>query len=323
MIIIRFMQNNSIILNRLVKNLKSRTNYLKQNNISAYRLYEKDIPEYPFIVDIYNDYAVIYEKGKKIPADNIDLQRKAKKHRLDMIEAIKEVLTIDPHNILFKFRKKQEGKKQYEKLGQSHNFLVAQEGSFKFRVNLYDYLDTGLFLDHRPLRKWVFNEAEGKRVLNLFAYTGSISVAAALGGGKVTTVDMSKTYLDWARENFKLNQINLDKHQFIQTDAVEYIQALDQVYDIIVLDPPSFSNSKRMEESFDVQSAHEHLLNKLMNQLDPKGVLYFSTNFRKFQLSPLLAEKYVIEDKTKASIPQDFRDAKIHYCYKIRKKKDL
>ena len=315
------MTDNSTILNRLKKNLKARKSLVKTGLTSAYRLYEKDIPEYPYIIDIYNDFAVIYEKGKKLN-ENDEVQKAKHLEHLNLIKnALTEVLKINNSQIIVKQRVKQSGKNQYEQLSKQNNFIEVNEFDFKFRVNLFDYLDTGLFLDHRPLRQKVSIEAKDKKVLNLFSYTGSISVAAAVGGGFVTTVDMSKTYIDWAKENFKINNLSIADHKFVQADVLQFIES-NQIenFDIIILDPPSFSNSKRMEEVFNVQDAHVKLIETLMNKLNTNGVLYFSNNFRNFKMDEKLQEKFKIKDITRSSIPIDFRDPKIHVCFEIRHK---
>jgi 23S rRNA (cytosine1962-C5)-methyltransferase len=311
------MENNSIIHNRLKKNHKKLKSWLKQESIEAYRLYEKDIPEYPYIVDIYKNYAVIYEKGKKLEEDELNLRQK---HLNQVFDAIKSILDIDETKIVLKKREVQKGKFQYEKEDDEDQRFVVREGKAQFYVNLYDYLDTGLFLDHRPLRKIINKEAKSKKVLNLFAYTGSISIAAALGGGHVTTVDMSKTYINWAYDNFRLNNIQFSAHSFIAKNAFDFLKEDQQKYDIIVLDPPSFSNSKRMDGTFDVQRDHLGLIDLCMNRLADNGKLYFSNNFRKFKMDNSVLEKYLVKDITKISIPRDFRDDKIHCCFEIMAK---
>lgn len=312
------MSDDSIILNRLRKNLKNRKNLVKTEKTTAFRLYEKDIPEYPYIIDCYNDFVVVYEKGKNIKEDDLEIQQKRQMH----IEEVKKALTnlLSPKEIILKLREKKKGKNQYETIDKKQNFFTVNENDMNFIVNLHDYLDTGLFLDHRPLRKMIKNSSLSKNVLNLFSYTGSISVAAARGGGKVTTVDMSKTYIDWAQDNFWENQLDPEMHSFIQADATKYIQELKSQYDIIILDPPSFSNSKRMDDIFDVQRDHLSMVETLMNHLKPDGVLYFSNNFRKFKLDSKLTETFKVKDITFKTIPKDFKDQKIHICFEIRHK---
>ena len=315
------MQDYSIILNRIKKNLKARKSFLKSERISAYRLYEKDIPQYPYIVDIYNDHAVIYEKG--LQAKNDEDKSKHVTHKKQIIDALKEVLSIPDSQIVLKERNKQKGKSQYIKVASYDQFNQIQENGCLFYVNFYDYLDTGLFLDHRPLRKIISSSSSNKKVLNLFSYTGSISVAAAMGGANVTTVDMSKKYIEWAKKNFKLNDLATSEHEFIQADVLKYLQSdlQSKLFDIIILDPPSFSNSKKMDETFNVQDYHFEMIENLMSHLSSEGVLYFSNNFRKFQISEKLQELFSVKDITYKTIPQDIRDKKIHQCFEIRNKK--
>src|SRR5690606_18235667 len=211
---------------------------LNRNNIQAYRIYSKDIPEYPYIIDVYNNHAVIYEQGKKLDEENQTLREA---HQKDISEAITEVLTIPNSSQHFKIRERQKGIEQYQALNKaSQDFFTIEESELKFWVNLERYLDTGLFLDHRPLRDFLRKNSEGKKVLNLFSYTGSISVAAAKGGAQVTSVDMSNTYLDWAYENFLLNKLNPKDHIFDQADVLKDLilrKEKGELFDIIVLDP--------------------------------------------------------------------------------------
>jgi len=199
--------------------------------------------------------------------------------------------------------------------------IVVKEYKAEFLVNLHDYLDTGLFLDHRPLRQIVSKSAEGKKVLNLFSYTGSISVAAAVGGAsKVTSVDMSSTYQNWAKKNFEQNNIPLAQHNFIVDSALEYLEKASQRFDIIVLDPPTFSNSKGMEEDFEVEKDQLFLVKHCLRLLDPNGVLYFSNNKRKFKISPEVLELANVQEITPRTIPEDYKDTKVHMCFKITHK---
>lgn len=308
------MSNNSIIRNRLIKNYKKLKSWLNQESIEAFRLYEKDIPEYPYIVDIYKDYALIYEKGKKLEDEETSLREK---HLGELIHAIKDVMDLSEDKIILKRRIVQKGKSQYEKTDHESPKIIVQERKARFYVNLFDYLDTGLFLDHRPLRKIVTKEVKGKKVLNLFAYTGSLSIAAALGGAEVTTVDMSNTYINWAYDNFRLNNIQFSAHHFMAKNVFDFLKETQEKYDLIILDPPSFSNSKKMDGTFDVGRDHRGLIDLCMQHLTQKGKLYFSNNFRKFKLDPIIYENYKVKDITKLSIPRDFRDQKIHVCYEI------
>lgn len=313
------MQQYSMIYNRLVKNKKKLKNYLKTHKIQAYRLYDKDIPELPFIVDIYGDCAVVYEKGIRIQTTDKDLLQKSENNKKNIVDAITQLLGFSEDRIIFKSREIMKGKSQYIKISKENNTFEISEGDLKFYVNLNDYLDTGLFLDHRPLREKLVQVANNKKVLNLFSYTGSLSVASAAGGALTTTVDMSKTYIEWAKDNFQLNNLTDKSHEFIQADVLKFVDSLKEKYDIIILDPPSFSNSKRMDETFDVQRDHEELIEKLMRSLNKNGVLIFSNNNRKFKLSEKLAQKFSITDTTAESIPPDFRDKKIHVCFEIKK----
>jgi len=183
-------------------------------------------------------------------------------------------------------------------------------------------LDTGLFMDHRPMRQIIFKEAKGKKFLNLFSYTGSVSVMAALGGAThVTSVDLSGTYQDWARKNFEHNKISLKEHNFIIQSALDYLEKAVNKFDLIFLDPPTFSNSKKMEEDFEVEKDQEFLIKNCLRLLNPDGILYFSNNKRKFKLAPSMMELANIVDITGSTIPMDFRDQKIHHVYKITAKK--
>ncbi len=312
--------NRASLINRLIKNQKKLKTYLVKNGIEAYRLYNKDIPEYPYLIDIYGNKAVIYEQGKKLEEEETQTRLI---HQKDIEDVIKEVLAISPELQFFKLREKQKRNEQYRALDPSSNdFFVIQEGSFKFLVNVQRYLDTGLFLDHRPLRQFLLQNSEGKKVLNLFSYTGSLSVAAALGGGTVTTIDMSNTYLQWAYENFLLNKIDPNNHIFYQADVLKEIKIREEKnerYDIILLDPPSFSNSKRMEEDLDIERDHPILIRDCMNLLAQQGTLYFSTNKRKFQLHPIISQHYRVKEISHWTIPLDFHHSEIHRAFTINR----
>lgn len=300
------------IKNRLEKNLKKLLPWARRIPTEAWRLYDRDIPEYPFIVDIYGDHLVIADRSNSV----IDAE---KNHAPHLLEALKEIFKVSDDKLVFKNRVRQEGTSQYEKMSEQGVFMNIREGKALFRVNLFDYLDTGLFLDHRPIRHKIFQTSSQKKVLNLFCYTGSVSVCAALGGGFVTSVDMSATYVDWARENFRLNEIALENHQFIQADALQWLEEKPtDVYDLIFLDPPTFSNSKRMRGNFEVERDQESLVEDTMKRLVPGGVLYFSNNKRGFRLSEKLQAQYLIDDITKDTIPPDFHDQKIHRCFRLR-----
>lgn len=307
-------ENATMLSNRLQKNYRHMSKWAKKNQITCYRVYDADLPEYAFAIDLYQDFAVLqeYAAPQSIP------QFKADKRTLEVMQVVPKVLQINPDKIILKQRKRQKGKDQYQKLGQRGNNLIVQEGPAKLYVNLYDYLDTGLFLDHRPLRMQFSKLEPATRFLNCFCYTGSASVHAALAGAFTTNVDLSKTYLNWAEDNFKLNRIDLARHQFIHYDCREWLRQTRDHFDVIFLDPPSFSNSKRMQDTLDIQRDHVSLINSAMRLLNPGGVLYFSTNNRSFKMEESLFEKFHVQNISAQTIDQDFqRNSKIHYCFKI------
>jgi 23S rRNA (cytosine1962-C5)-methyltransferase len=308
--------DSSALKNRLLKNHKKLKSYLSKFGIEAYRIYHKDIPEYPYLIDIYGKRAVIYEQGKKLGDED---QEKRKLHQTDITRALTEAFGIQENDQYFKIRERQKGNEQYRALDPtSADFFLINEPPFRFYVNLERYLDTGLFLDHRPLRQHLLKTSVNKRVLNLFCYTGSLSVAAAKGGGIVTSVDMSNTYLQWATENFLLNQIDPKNHSFHQADVLKDLQRRKErkeLFDLIILDPPSFSNSKRMEEDLDIERDHPILIRDSMALLAPGGILYFSTNKRKFELHSVVANHYRTKEISQWTIPQDFHGTSIHRAF--------
>lgn len=303
-----------MIQNRLEKNFRKLKPWSERNHIEAFRLYDRDIPEFPFIVDVYKDFYLIYDRSDSF----ID---RDKNHLPLVIEALKNLFKVPAEKIVLKKRERQEGKNQYEKTGDTGKRFKIREGEAYFWINLHDYLDTGLFLDHRPMRYKIWKNIGSRKFLNLFCYTGSVSVAAALGGAHTTSVDMSRTYLDWAQDNFQLNKLDLRNHSFIQENALEYLEApTKEKFDLIFLDPPTFSNSKRMDGSFEVERDQEFLIHSTMKRLLPTGELYFSTNKRGFKLSGGIKEAYKIVDLTESTIPVDFHDKKIHQVYSIKPK---
>jgi 23S rRNA (guanine2445-N2)-methyltransferase / 23S rRNA (guanine2069-N7)-methyltransferase len=308
--------------NRLRKNLKKLAKWVKQNNINCYRLYDADLPEYAVAVDVYQGEQTWVNVQEYESPKTID-PAKANQRLTAAMTEIPRVLEIDPANVFLKVRRRQKNTDQYEKQADSGHFQVVEEAGCKFWVNFEDYLDTGLFLDHRPIRCLIQQQAKGKRFLNLFAYTGSATVHAAVGGATSSvTVDMSNTYLDWAKRNFELNGIRGD-HKLLRANCLQWLAeqaALKQKpqFDLIFLDPPTFSNSKKMDEAFDIQSDHLQLIRNASALLAPGGVLYFSTNFRRFKLDFEALADLTIEDISGATIPEDFaRDQKIHYCWRI------
>jgi 23S rRNA (cytosine1962-C5)-methyltransferase len=301
--------------NRLRKRLKHKAKWAKSKAIFCYRVYDKDLPDFPFVIDKFAEHVIaaidVIKEGKESNKDWL----------LDIKRIISEVLNIDIENISIKLRSTQKGKNQYNKLDYSGALLSVQEFGLLFLINPFDYLDTGLFLDHRITRQWVKKDALNKRVLNLFAYTGSFSVYAAAGDAvKVTTVDMSNTYLQWAEKNMILNGfISSKKYDYIREDILDWISTVPtSSYDLIILDPPTFSNSKKMLLTWDVQRDHVTLINQIRPILSPGGILYFSNNYKKFKLNFELIEGYEsIEELTDKSIPEDFERSKPHVSFRL------
>lgn len=312
------MNDISAFANRLGKNAKHLLKWARRQQIEAWRLYERDIPQYPFAVDIYGDQVHLqeYDTGWLLPPDEYEAWL------AEVVEAVSFVTGFPPQHIHLKRRSRQKGLQQYEKTGAEGEDFVIHENGRAFWVNLDKYLDTGLFLDHRNTRRRVGEEAAGKRFLNLFAYTGSFSVYAATGGAVSSeTVDLSNTYLDWAKRNFALNGIDERCHQIIRADVFRYLEqaaAEQKCFDLIVMDPPSFSNSKKMLDVLDVQRDQAVLIDGAMQLLAPAGCLYFSNNLRSFVLEAAIMERYQVWDVSKSSVPDDFRNKKIHQCWQIR-----
>ena len=311
----RLSEGGQMFANRLQKNLKQLGKWAKRENITCYRVYDADMPEYALAIDLYHDWVHVQEYAAPRSID----PEKAQARLFDALAAIPQALNIDQSRVVIKRRERQSGTKQYERQSSQGQFTEVSEGGVKLLVNLTDYLDTGLFLDHRPMRMRIQREAAGNRFLNLFCYTATASVHAAKGGARSTTsVDLSKTYLDWARRNFSLNGFS-DKNRLEQGDVMAWLQACREEYELIFIDPPTFSNSKRMEGVFDVQRDHVELLDLAVARLAPGGVLYFSNNFRKFQLDEHLQERYAVEEITAQTLDPDFaRNSKIHRAWRIQ-----
>jgi len=284
--------------------------------ITCYRLYDRDIPEVPLAVDIYQGRLHIAEYDRphdRTPAEHADW--------LDMLVGVaSDVLDVPPKSIFLKRRQRQRGTDQYGRVSEEGSVYTVGEGGLAFEVNLSDYLDTGLFLDHRITREKVRSEADGKRMLNLFAYTGAFTVYAADGGAaSTTTVDLSNTYLGWARRNMAANGFDGPEHRFIHSDAMEFLrdhQPGDH-YDLAVIDPPTFSASKRTPDVFDIQRNHVELLGAAAALMPPGAVIYFSTNFRRFKLDVDSLRGLEIYDITRHTIPDDFRNKRIHRCWRM------
>ena len=304
--------------NRLQKNIKKISKWAKQQGLDAYRLYDADLPEYNLAVDRYSDYIVVQEYAAP---KNID-ENKARQRLLDAVTATLYVTGVETNKLILKVRQKQKGTNQYEKLANKGEYFYVNEYGVQLWVNLTDYLDTGLFLDHRLTRKMIGELAKGKDFLNLFAYTGSATVHAALGGAKsTTTVDMSNTYLNWAEQNLILNDIEGKQHKLIQADCLQWLEKCDRQFDLIFVDPPTFSNSKRMEESWDVQRDHVKLMSNLKRVLSNNGVIVFSNNKRGFKMNLVALEELGLSavEISHKTLPLDFeRNKQIHNCWMIQ-----
>ncbi len=321
-----------MLINRLRKNQKSLARWVKQNNVSCYRLYDADMPEYAAAIDLYRGYvagksagqgeAQVYALVQEYAAPKTVDEARARERFAEIQAAVPEALDIPPSRISYRQRRRNKGKMQYEKLAEqpAGDLLVVEEGGARLQVNLWQYLDSGLFLDHRPVRDWIAGHAENKRFLNLFCYTASASVRAALAGARLTvSVDMSNTYLDWARRNLALNGLSEARNRLEQADCLTWLADNSRQFDLILLDPPSFSNSKKMEGVLDIQRDHVALIQGAMKALSEEGTLIFSTNLRSFKLDAAALSAYTLEDITAATLDPDFkRNAKIHRCWLIR-----
>lgn len=309
-------QQAELFRNRLVKRARHLRRWPTRKNINCFRLYERDIPEIPLVVDRYGDSIHITRYDR--PHDR-DLARDAAWLEL-MQKTAASTLEIPIQKVFVKHRHQE--RQQHAKVDSRRRMSEVQEGDLKFLVNLSDYIDTGLFLDHRNLRRIVREQSSGKDFLNLFAYTGSFTVNAALGEAhSTTTVDLSKNYLDWARENLKLNGLDGPQHQFVAQDAIDFLKLAakdpQQRYDLAVVDPPTFSNSKRTESDWDVQQRHVELLNLTRQVMRPGGVVFFSTNYRRFKLDASRLRGLDYREISKQTVPEDFRNKRIHRCWQM------
>jgi 23S rRNA (guanine2445-N2)-methyltransferase / 23S rRNA (guanine2069-N7)-methyltransferase len=316
-------EGGAMLANRLSKNLKALRKWRETQGISCYRLYDADLPEYALAVDVYEAeprWLVVQEYAA--PA-TVDPQR-ARRRLREALGVIPEVLEVPEGQVFFKVRRPQKGTAQYERLAESGRFHEVQEGGHRFLVNFEDYLDTGLFLDHRDTRALVGRLAAGRRFLNLFAYTGTATVYAARGGAlATTTVDLSRTYLDWARRNLELNQIQGASHELIHADCLDWVHRTEgrRRFGLIFLDPPSFSASKRMDGTLDIQRDHVDLLQATARLLEPDGVLIFSNNLRRFRMEADALPELEIQDISADTLPKDFaRNPRIHTCWRIRRR---
>ena len=301
---------------RLRKRARHLRRWPTKRGITCYRLYERDVPEIPLVVDRYEDHLHIVEferPHERSPAQHgnwLDL----------MAKTASDTLEIPSANVFMKRRERQRGKSQHEKVDDQRHRITVNEGGLKFQVNLADYADTGLFLDHRVTRSMVRDDAKGKSFLNLFAYTGSFTVYAAAGGARdTTTVDLSKQYLDWARSNMSLNNLDGEQHRYFAKDVGDFISnhPADKKYDLVVFDPPTFSNSKRTEQDWKVQTDAIPLLNQILSLVSPGGLVYFSNNFRRFKFDPADVQATQVHEISQQTVPEDYRNRRIHRCWRI------
>lgn len=314
-----------MVANRIRKNARRLGKWALKNDIGCYRVYDADMPEYAAAIDVYKNIAqeeYLHVQEYAAPK-SIDPQ-KAKERFDDLVHACAVVFDLDESRVVTKVRRRNKGKQQYEKLWDSRkeesNAFVVIEDQARLEVNLADYLDTGLFLDHRSLRKRIADSVQGKDFLNLFCYTATATVHAALAGAASSiSVDMSNTYLDWAKRNYQLNTIDLAKHQLVRDNCFDWLKRCRQRFDVIMLDPPSFSNSKRMDDVLDIQRDHVALISLCMAILKPDGVLYFSNNLRTFKLDMNELSRFEIKNITAETLDEDFKaNPKIHNCWMIK-----
>lgn len=305
-----------MFLNRVGKNYRHLKRWARREGIECFRVYDRDIPELALALDVYGQRAQLQEYSA--PVTEVRAQRE---WRSAMHAAAAQALEIPPGQVVLKQRHGQRPDAQYRKLGPRGEDFTVGEGGHSFIVNLTDYLDTGLFLDHRETRAMVQSLAADRCFLNLYCYTGSFSVYASAGGARTSTsVDLSNTYLDWARRNFEINGMDAGHHRLVQADARRFVRdeaAAGQSYDLIVLDPPSFSNSKRMQGVLDVQRDHVVLIRDCIELLTPEGDLLFSTNLRSFRLDAAALAGLKIMDISAQTVPPDFRNKRIHKCWRI------
>jgi 23S rRNA (cytosine1962-C5)-methyltransferase len=305
--------------NRLTKVYKHRSKQARRQQVTCYRVYDHDLPEFPFCIELYEDKVYLAEYLRRHGMTD-------EEHEVwfeECISIIREITGIAAEKIYVRERKRMSHREgQYEKIDTKQEFFTVTENALQFKVNLTDYLDTGLFLDHRITRQMIREGCEGKKVLNLFCYTGSFSVYAAAGGASsVTSVDLSKTYLNWAEDNFSINGLSAqEKYAFVHADVKQYLKTLPPAhFDLVIMDPPTFSNSKRMKDFLDIQRDHAELLNDALAATVPGGMIYFSTNFSRFVMESDQVQATEIKDITKATTPFDFEGKLKRWCYRLIK----
>lgn len=304
--------------NRLRKVFRHRSKIASKKDIMCFRVYDRDLPEFPLIIESYGEFVYVSEYKSSHRLTEAEYE-----HWLnESLKIIALVFEVSQEKIFCRPRKRKSGRTdQYQKLNNQKNELIVNEGGLKFIVNLSDYLDTGLFLDHRVTREMVKNSSAKKRVLNLFCYTGSFTVYAAAGGASETiSIDLSNTYLDWATRNMSLNGLAGQSNKFIRADVLKYLPKLENDYfDLIILDPPSFSNSKMMEDILDIQRDHVEMINTVLLKLKRGGEIYFSTNLRSFKLEKEFIHSKEIKDITARTTPFDFEGKLQRWCFLIVK----
>lgn len=312
---LRSQAENNPFANRLRKNMRRLDSWAKQQRLQAYRLYDADIPEFALAVDRYADHLQV---SVDATPDRVD-QKKAKERIELALLSVAKVTHVPSERIVVKQRSRQKGESQYNSLQQQGRRLEVHEGGLKYWVNLWDYHDTGLFLDGRMVRSKIFQLAKGKRFLNLFAYTGAATVSAVAGGARSSlSIDLSQTYLDWARDNLQLNKLRSPEHQFLRADVLQWLRQDHETFDLIYLDPPTFSNSKKMRATLDIQRDHVALIQACLGQLAPQGTLIFVCNQRRFRLDKQGLENLQIQDTSAVTVPQDFtRRPRIHHSFMI------
>lgn len=303
--------------NRLEKVYRHLSKQAKKGGVGCFRIYDHDLPEFPFIIEIYGEKLYVSEYQRKHPLSDAEHEAWLKESK----EIMAAVLGMSEESIFVKLRKRKENRHdQYQKVDEKKNEFVVEENGLRFIVNLSDYLDTGLFLDHRTTRSIVKEMSRDKKVLNLFCYTGSFSVYSAAGGAKaVVSVDLSKTYLNWAERNMALNFPAYPAHQTVHADVLHYLKSVSDKFDLIIMDPPTFSNSKRMEGVLDIQRDHVELINNCMEILNADGVLFFSTNYSKFEIDAGNITATKIKDITRQTTPFDFAGKLKRQCFQITK----
>lgn len=308
---------SSPLKTRIRKNYRHVRKWAKRTNTNSFRIYDREIGKYPLAIDYYDGrycvhYFSPYRDDDEPPEELVE----------EVVSSLRSLLGADPEQIFWRSRIRRRKEEQYEKTGEQGEFFTVLEYGVKFRVNLVDYLDTGLFLDHRETRRMVASFCKGKRVLNLFAYTCSFSVHAALAGAVYTkSVDMSNTYTEWGKENFILNGLPLKNHPIVRADCLTFLDEEIRSggkYDIIIVDPPTISRSKKMSQMFDIQEDYVSLLSKALQLLGEGGILFFSTNSRRFVFDEKFFPSCSIKEVSEKTIPLDFHDPKIHRCWKLQ-----